>query len=181
MHDSHSARFSQLRVNLWAQHDKCNGLNLQKQQHYQELRSLTYSKIEQANPYASSKQHGEICSVVEFRFFVRFAQLQLGILGQIQHNNEQGPHVLSANIQPSECCSDPFSPLGHLFVCRFSFQDTPRDKTPYNDGRKKRYNRVEANVECIVAAAGNPETKPATFLRCFFLSVHSVDVLSGLN
>ena len=45
------------------------------------LDSLTYSKVEQSYPNTSGKQHGEICGVVEFWFFIWCTKLHLGILG----------------------------------------------------------------------------------------------------
>ena len=49
---------------------------------------------EQANTNAASKQHHEPGDVVIFRFVTVFAELDVGILAEVQHHHEQGTQIL---------------------------------------------------------------------------------------
>ena len=115
--------------------------------------SPTDSEVEQADPYASGKQHGEVGRVREFRFFIRFSQFHLAVFGKVQGDNKHGPGVLGPNVHPSEGASDPHLPFCHLLIRDFRFAYTPNYKAPDNNRRHEGHNWIQANVDTKARAA----------------------------
>ena len=108
---------------------------------------LCHSKVEQPDSNTCREQHGEVRGVAVFGFLVVFSQLHVGVLWEVDHNDEHGPDVLCTDIHPSPLLSHPFSPFGKFFTRGYGFGDTPRSQRPYDHGRQNCHNRVQLDFE----------------------------------
>ena len=149
---------------------------IKRQQNSRRACKPTYSKVKQTDPYSSGKQHGEVSGVVEFRFVIRFSQFHLTIFREVQDHDEQGPHVLRADVHPCESLCDPQFTFLHRGVGRFCLDHAPGDKTPYHQGRDDSDCRVEAKIYTELKsshlAAFPLQFKPTTLVCCVFAYLH---------
>lgn len=90
------------------------------------------------------------------------------MLGEVQHDDDHSPDVLSPDVHPGEFLSDPDLPLSHFFVRSLRFYNAPRHEPPDYGGRKQGNERVEPQKDAKVHPPDfRPRpvySHPATFL-----------------
>ena len=112
-----------------------------------QAKRLTHSKVKQANPDTGSKQHCEVCQVIEVWFVIGFSKFHFAILREVEHNNKQKPYILGANVHPCKDLCNPQHPFRHLSVSDIGLDSAPNYKEPDDCSGQKSHHRVEAQED----------------------------------
>ena len=75
---------------------------------------------EQSNPNATSEQHHKPSNGVELWFIIWLSKFQLGVLAEVEGNDEDCPDVLGSDVKPGEVGQDHGFPVEQWNI---TFQD----------------------------------------------------------
>ena len=117
---------------------------------------LGHSEVEQPDAHSCGEQHREIRGVAVFLLVVGFSEFDLGILWEVEDDDEHRPGILRADIQPRPSLRDPQYPERELCLGRLRLDNAPDNEAPDDERGQHGDHRIQVVTDRPNAAFHPP-------------------------